>query len=135
MHVLEPITDRQLVAIKRVTAAVWILRPAATLEGDTVSALVAAFSEALDRGARDVAIDLSSTTAIDADGAATICNLAEAMLERDSVLWLADSWPGGDGHTLKPIREAGSDALRGVSDKLDNALEVVRDHEPRNPIT
>jgi hypothetical protein len=112
------------VAAKRITATVWILRPRGALGEDVVPELLAAFFHALDQGARDVVVDLSAAQAIDRAGATTIGDLAEKMLERGSALWLAASWPSGDGHTLRPIRRAGTDALRGVRDDLDQALDA-----------
>ena len=53
----------------------------------------------------------------------TLVAMADLMLGRGGVLWIAARWADGAGHTLRAIEEHGPDALLGVTPALDAALE------------
>ena len=116
-------TAENSVVVKRVGERSWILRPKEALEGGTVDVLRDTFLEAVDSGAQDVVVDLSDADTIAGEGAATLVAMADSMLGRGGVLWVAARWADGAGHTLRPIEEHGPDALLGVTPALDVALE------------
>lgn len=95
----------------------WILRPSEALEGHTIDVLRNTFLEAADSGAQNVVVDLSDTDTIASEGAATLVTMAELMLGRGGVLWIAARWAEGAGHTLRPIEEHGPNALVGVTQR------------------
>ena len=116
-------TAEDSVVVKRVGETSWILRPKEALEGSTVDVLRDTFLEAADSGAHDVVVDLSDAGTIAGEGAMTLVAMADLMLGRGGVLWIAARWADGAGHTLRAIEEHGPDALVGVTPALDAALE------------
>lgn len=99
------------------------MRLSEALEGRSVELLRDTFLEAVDSGAQDVVIDLSDADRIAGEGAATLVAMADLMLGRGGVLWIAARWADGAGHTLRPIEAHGPNALVGVTRALDAALE------------
>lgn len=119
------------VVVKRVGETSWILRPREALQGRTVDVLRDAFLEAADSGAQNVVLDLSDSDTVAFDGAATLVAMAELMLGRGGLLWLATRWHGRPGHTLRPIEELSYEALAGMTTALDAALaELPADAGP-----
>ena len=128
----QSLPGRSSVTVKQVATSVCILRPRSGLSRKTSSDLSAAVDEAIRHGADDIVVELGAMSIIDADVVELLQAMAETLLARDSLLWLAAPWPDGRGHTLRPVRDVGPDALRGVSDALDLALANQReDVRPR----
>lgn len=109
--------------VTRLGETSWILRPREMLEGHAVASLRDAFLEAVDTGAQNVVVDLSEIDAIATDGAATLVAMADLMLGRNGLLWIAARRVEPPGHTLRPIDAHGANALVGVASALDAALE------------
>lgn len=125
-----PVDDS--LVVRRVGETTWILRPRAALQGRTLDILRGTFLEAADSGALNVVVDLSDSDTIAGDGAATLVAMAELMLGRGGLLWLAASWTDRPGHTLRPIEEFGPGALVGLSMALDAALGELPPDAARN---
>lgn len=125
MPITRQATTDESVVVTRVGESVWILRPIEALESGTVDVLRDTFLEAVDSGAQNVVVDLSEIDAIAAEGASTLVAMADLMLGRNGILWIADRWSEGAGHTLRPIEEHGPRALVGVSTALEAALEQL----------
>lgn len=133
MSEFQAISQRPAIAVKRAAASVWILRPQGALDRDLVADLCSRIDDTLEQGARDVVVELGSAGSISVEAVEVLEGLTAALLARDSVLWLAAPWPDGRGHTLRPVRETGIEAMRGVSDELDRALETCDDARSRRP--
>lgn len=114
-----PVTQR--VSTTQVGTSVWILRPEAPLELEVLSYLRRAFRETLAGGARDVVVDLSYGFTFGKGAAATLAAMADEMIARDGVLWISVPWPDGNGFTLRPIRNSGTDGLADVEAVLSGA--------------
>jgi hypothetical protein len=109
------------ISTTRVGTSVWILRPESGLERIALEELRRAFRRTLAQGARDVVIDLGSALAFGTDAAAALGAMADAMIAHEGVRWISVPWPGGDGFTLKPIRNSGVEGLEDVGSVLGRA--------------
>jgi hypothetical protein len=109
---------------------VWILRLVESLEQDTVSALLDAFGDAIERDATDVVVDLGTVADVSVEGATMLVALADHMRSRNGALWIAAARPEVAGHTLRAIHEPEPSRLIGISSALDRALEGALERDP-----
>jgi anti-anti-sigma regulatory factor len=109
-------------AIRRVGASVWILCLRGSLKARAVQVLREAFRAAVDADAHDVVVDLATAETISNEGAATLAEMVDVMHVRGGAFWIAAPRVAGDGYTLRPVSQAGSGGLLGVSPVLDVAL-------------
>lgn len=117
------------VSTTRVGTSVWILRPETALEREALGDLRRAFRDTLAQGARDVVVDLSHGFTIGTGAAATLGAMADEMIARDGVLWISVPRPDGNGFTLRPIRDSGTDELTDVGAVLSRAA-AERSNDP-----
>lgn len=117
-----PAVRAERLVVRRVGGDVWILRLLSPLEGATIPALRDGFSEAIERDAVDVVVDLGAAVTVSTEGAELLAGFAELLRNRRGALWIAAAWRDGAGYTLRPIHEPGAAGLSGVSPALDSAL-------------
>jgi hypothetical protein len=112
-------------AVKRIGSAIWIMRLLEPLGCGGASALRDAFSEAIERDASDIVVDLGTQPVVSVEEAATLVAMAAHMRARDRALWVAAGWSEGTGYTLRLIRDSGPAGLLGLSPALDSALHAL----------
>jgi hypothetical protein len=103
-----------------------MLRLRESFDRVVVRDLLAAFDE-IAGDAGDVVVEFCRGPFL-ADGVpAALQAMRETLRARSGTLWLAAPWPDGRGHTLRPLRDAKADSLRGIHASLDVAVERATD--------
>ena len=100
----------------------WIVVPPSTVDSEQAGELRDALVEALDRGALNLVVDLTTVVEMSSDAVDVLAAVSETLLARGGLLWLANM--GGDGYSfaILPVDERGLGALVGLSPAIDAIL-------------